>query len=306
MESLQICGWTGLYLGINYMADGPVDPHFRVDPVRYRAGQAGDPQVLPEAAADPLPPPPRNKPVSEARRRASVANGRRSKGPTTPEGKRASSRNSLKHGLYQKELAAIPRGPFAEVAKDIEAFIEVIVSDLRPQNAIQDAMALGIAQAFVQEGRIQKVEASLLAQVTAVESPEWIRLSNDLDAARALVEFLEDPERERLGPWQVRLVDFIVTHTEAWVHPQLTGTPPNQLTGALDRLGGRDAAKEWAVRQVVEIETQLADQAPWDVGRAAEFLVAEMAKLGALATQSTRNLNRRLAVYRKLQETSDD
>ena len=119
-----------------------------------------------------------------------------------------------------------------------------------------------------------------------------------------LVGYLEDPERERLGNWLQTLIDFIVKYTPEWVYPYLRGNPVESLKQALERLGKPREAKAWAAQQVIDLEAQLDSEPAWDTGAAAEMVLAEMAKLGTLNTQSNRNLQRLLVDYCKLQERS--
>jgi hypothetical protein len=143
--------------------------------------------------------PQQKKPTSEAQRLANVANAKKSTGPRSTSGKEASSKNSLKHGLYQKSLAPIPDGPFAGDAEEVGAFVEEIVNDLQPRDGAEFAVANKIAQVMLRGERFERAQGSLFSAATTIASETWGEHRGDLDAARDLVDYLEDPERLK-GP----------------------------------------------------------------------------------------------------------
>lgn len=245
---------------------------------------------------------PQRNATSDRKRASNIENGRKSMGPKTAKGKAQSSKNSLKHGLYQKSPAPIPGGPFAEDADDVREFVDGIVADLGPRDALELTLAKRIAHELLRGERLERVEGSLLLKVTSLRPMEWTNLRDDLEIARALVEYLEDPGRPRIGNWHQAVASFIVRNTPSWVFPNPVGIPPDRLSQALERLGDSRAAKEWGRDRVAELERLFVDQEPWDEGTAAERQVAEMAKLGTIGTQSSRNLQRLLADYRRLHE----
>ena len=69
--------------------------------------------------------------ATAAQMRANAENAKRSKGPVTPEGKRASSRNSYKHGMTA--TAVLPEREAAEVDRRFDAFCR----DLNPQTELE-------------------------------------------------------------------------------------------------------------------------------------------------------------------------
>jgi hypothetical protein len=66
--------------------------------------------------------------TSELRKATARANGARSRGPKTPEGKRKSARNSLKHGLY-----ATPEALLAESPERLAEYIDSGLAEFHPQ-----------------------------------------------------------------------------------------------------------------------------------------------------------------------------
>jgi hypothetical protein len=167
-------------------------------------------------------------------------------------------------------------------------------------------VAKNIAHEALRQFRVANVEGCLFSKATDVPAAQWVECRDDLDAALMLVGYLEDPERERLGNWRHTLVDFIVKFTERWGYDHPRGNPDESLKQALERLGNPAEAKAWAARRVVELEAKLDSEPAWDTGAAAEMVLADMAKLGTVNTQSNRNLQRLLTEYRKLQERSLD
>ena len=67
--------------------------------------------------------------VSEARLAANRANGNRSKGPSSPEGREISKRNSLKHGLTGKGIVTSEAD-----REEIDRRIEALTADMKPMS----------------------------------------------------------------------------------------------------------------------------------------------------------------------------
>src|SRR4051812_30484949 len=130
--------------------------------------------------------------TSPARAEASRANGRRSRGPTTPEGKARSRRNGCKDGLTGKGIVLPP-----DAAAEVDRREAEFARDFRPRDAVERElvrqMALGSWRREVLAIRIVRHDARTGAtkfanweqdgQVAAVELGR--RLGDDPEAAVA-------------------------------------------------------------------------------------------------------------------------
>jgi hypothetical protein len=79
---------------------------------------------------------------TDKQREASRANGARSLGPVTPEGKAASSRNALRHGLYARKLALSN-----ENAEMLNAIFEDYIAEYRPKTGTETDLIAEMALA---------------------------------------------------------------------------------------------------------------------------------------------------------------
>jgi hypothetical protein len=72
---------------------------------------------------------------TEKQKTASRANGAKTHGPITPEGKRKSARNSFRHGLLAKAIVFEGESP-----KQFAALLKAFCDELQPQTPIEDLL----------------------------------------------------------------------------------------------------------------------------------------------------------------------
>ena len=94
----------------------------------------------------------------EANRR----NALKSTGPTTPEGKRRSRCNAVRHGLTAETVIAA-----LEDAEDYQAFEAAVISDYDAESAVERELVLRLASVLWRLRRATGIETALFESVTA-------------------------------------------------------------------------------------------------------------------------------------------
>ena len=162
--------------------------------------------------------------VTEKQLAANRRNARKSTGPRTPEGKRRSSRNALKHGLLAAEVV-ITDGDGAERQQDFDRLLADLCADLRPVGIVERSLVERIAACYWRLRRAQRYEVGAIRN----SLDECNRPDDDPDANTAediqdhLDRALADLARKH-GP-QLKIVEACHTKDRAgaidvWV-PQL-------------------------------------------------------------------------------------
>ena len=105
----------------------------------------------------------------EANRR----NALKSTGPTTPEGKRRSRCNAVRHGLTAETVIAALEHP-----DDYQAFEAAVISDYDAESAVERELVLRLASVLWRLRRATGIETALFESVTDAHKHEH-RLSRD-------------------------------------------------------------------------------------------------------------------------------
>src|SRR4051794_5519305 len=104
---------------------------------------------LPEAAAPKL-----------TRAESARINGAKSRGPITPEGKKRSSQNSVKHGLLSRRIAPLIDDRGEQL--DYEAYVAGFIEQYQPQTQTEVNLIELLARDWVRLGRIGGYTESLM------------------------------------------------------------------------------------------------------------------------------------------------
>jgi hypothetical protein len=120
--------------------------------------------------------------ASQSKSDAARANGSKSRGPTTPEGKARSSKNALKHGLTA-QLDTLP----GESQEDFQTLLESHMTQYQPVGALEEDLVQTLAITRWRLRRIPALEFSILDN-------ETVLLKEDIDGA-----FSEIGNAGRLG-----------------------------------------------------------------------------------------------------------
>ena len=118
--------------------------------------------------------------ISERRSQAARANGARSRGPVTPEGKAISSRNALRHGLLS---AIVVLGN--EDAKTFEGVFQMLIERFSPVDDIELSAIEEMAASHWRLRRVMSMERALL-DAAILKAP-------DDGAAEQLAAIFSDP-----------------------------------------------------------------------------------------------------------------
>lgn len=94
---------------------------------------------------------------SERQINASRANGAKSRGPKTPEGKLASSRNSLRHGILSKTIV-LP----GESKEEFIALLTSFQEEHQPETPTEEALIENMAAARWRQMRLWNMETAAL------------------------------------------------------------------------------------------------------------------------------------------------
>ena len=98
--------------------------------------------------------------TSQRQSETSRTNGRKSRGPTTPEGKARSSRNALKHGLLARYI--IPAEDPVENPDEYNSLVEELVRQYAPRDLFETLCVKRIAACFWRLDRAMRFESTAL------------------------------------------------------------------------------------------------------------------------------------------------
>ncbi len=132
---------------------------------------------------------------------------RRSGGPQTEEGKKATSRNALKTGAYSS-LIILP----GESEDDFRALEEQFIHDFSPRDIAEATMVRNLAIITWKKLRVEKLEhAGLIRQLhEPFELPEYFNMRYDFEghAREKVLELARVTEADHLPQWKLGFQSF--------------------------------------------------------------------------------------------------
>ncbi len=160
------------------------------------------------------------KAKNSTRAEASQLNGKKSKGPVTPEGKIASAKNSFKHGLYSKQVVLDD-----ESAVALETLRQDFRTEHQPVNNTEAILVDELALNFWSIKRYRKLEADTLngnPSIIRFESvmPVVLRfLTSSQRAFERVLKQLQSIQKQR---------GFVPQNAESGIEAETTPHPEKQ------------------------------------------------------------------------------
>ena len=102
-------------------------------------------------------------PATEKQRRANRRNAQKSTGPKTKKGKRISSQNAVKNGLYAHDL--ILNSPaLKESQEEYECMLTLLIDELQPEGIFQEYLVRKIANCLWRSRRVIRAETAQVSR----------------------------------------------------------------------------------------------------------------------------------------------
>ncbi|MEO8371122.1 MAG: hypothetical protein ABI806_18200 [Candidatus Solibacter sp.] len=159
--------------------------------------------------------------ISEKRSAAARANGARSRGPVTAEGKSIASRNALRHGLLS-HIIVLPN----ESAEMFHQLFNLTLERFSPVDEVEMSLIEEMVASYWRLRRCMAIETSLLAN----SLDQW----PDMGAIAQVAEAFRDPANiqhlDRLERYQVRLQNAYHRALRGIAHMRKTANRPAPLT----------------------------------------------------------------------------
>ncbi len=122
------------------------------------------------------------KKTSQKQIEANRRNAKKSTGPKTEQGKQVVSGNSVKHGMYSKQIV-IQSMHYSEDPEEYEVLYESLVADLEPENSFQEHLVRKITNAIWRSRRV------IFAESAAIKN-KLLQIEGDVKAGVVFSEFL--------------------------------------------------------------------------------------------------------------------
>jgi len=168
---------------------------------------------------------------------ASRANGAKSNGPTSAEGKNKSRRNALKNGLFAKDLVVTAAG---ESIEDFESFKTSVWNSVKPDGAVEEMLTDDLVANWWRRQRVRRAEsAELKSRLEQLEINNTYLRSDEIESLKIRFYLL-------LERYQA------MTHTPAADAKEIV----TDLENARSRLASTSLGLEFLVDRVNEVKLE--------------------------------------------------
>jgi len=125
--------------------------------------------------------------VSEKQLAANRQNAQKSTGPKSEEGKRISSRNAIKHGLYSRDII-IDSPALKEDPEEYQSLLQSLIDEFLPVGEMEECLVTKMANCLWRGRRAIRAETAQIQRQMLYNTPVDPTKPLDHDARRRLCE----------------------------------------------------------------------------------------------------------------------